>query len=57
MFLGHCHDMAESVVGDIPTFAGMLKGKHVAGRSPNRRQKTDKYQNVSINWKTLASDI
>ncbi|KAH8792189.1 hypothetical protein F5882DRAFT_81210 [Hyaloscypha sp. PMI_1271] len=25
MFLGHCHDMAESVVGDIPTFAGMPK--------------------------------
>lgn len=28
MFLGHCHDMAESVVGDIPTFAGMPKGKY-----------------------------
>lgn len=27
IFLALCHDMAESVVGDIPTFAGVTKGK------------------------------
>jgi len=26
-FLGHCHDMAEAVVGDIPTSAGMEKSR------------------------------
>jgi len=45
-FLGHCHDMAEAVVGDIPTSAGMEKCKCVASRSgPN----TDKCQRGSTN--------
>ena len=26
IFLALCHDMAESVVGDIPTYAGVSKG-------------------------------
>ena len=27
-FLAVCYDMAESVVGDIPTYAGVPKGRH-----------------------------
>lgn len=27
MFIGLCYDLAESVVGDIPTYAGVPKGR------------------------------
>jgi putative hydrolase of HD superfamily len=27
IFIALCHDMAESVVGDIPTYAGVAKGE------------------------------
>ena len=30
MFLALCHDMAESYVGDVPTYAGVPKGQCVS---------------------------
>ncbi len=35
IFLALCHDMAESVVRDIPTYAGVTKGKYASSRSFN----------------------
>jgi 5'-deoxynucleotidase YfbR-like HD superfamily hydrolase len=29
MFIGLCHDLAESVVGDIPTYADVPKGGQI----------------------------
>ncbi len=39
MFIRLCHDLAELVVGDIPTYAGVLKG----------RQKEVYYKSLSNN--------
>lgn len=36
IFLALCHDMGESVVGDIPTYADVPKGKCTAPRSFNK---------------------
>lgn len=35
IFLALCHDMAESVAGDIPTYAGVTKGKSASSRLSN----------------------
>ena len=48
MFIGLCHDLAESVVGDIPTYAGVSKGKHVKSIA-DQRPMTDIYQSGSTN--------
>jgi len=36
ILLALCHDMGESVVGDIPTYAGVPKGKCVSPRLFNK---------------------
>lgn len=48
MFIGLCHDLAESVVGDIPTYAGVSKGGQIKSVA-NHHSMTDTYQSGSIN--------
>ncbi|KAF1817552.1 hypothetical protein P152DRAFT_386946, partial [Eremomyces bilateralis CBS 781.70] len=38
MFIGLVHDLGESVVGDIPTFAGIPKGRRHIRQSPSWNQ-------------------
>lgn len=42
MFIALCHDIAEAVAGDIPTYAVMPKGTCITSISHNHRLETDK---------------
>lgn len=48
MLLGLCHDIPEAVAGDIPTFAGVPKGKPCCS-SPRTQTRVNIYQRRSTN--------
>lgn len=37
IYIALCHDIAEAVAGDIPTYAGMSKGMHITSRNHSLR--------------------